>query len=124
MFTRQFYGGGNSMKHLVENSWTPEQTDARYPRLKATGNANNAWSSDWWVIDGTYLRLKNMQLSYTLPKSLFRPGKGIDRLRFYIAGTNLFTLNEFKYLDPENPGINNGYYPQQRTFSLGMNVTF
>lgn len=124
MFTRQFYGGGNALRHLVEGSWRPDHTDAEYPRLRASGNANNAWSSSWWVKDGSYLRLKNLQLSYTLPKEVFRPGRGLDRLRVYFAGTNLFTLSAFKYLDPENPGINNGYYPQQRTFSMGLDITF
>jgi len=42
----------------------------------------------------------------------------------YLAGTNLFTISHYPYLDPENPGITNGYYPQQRTFSLGLNLTF
>ena len=124
MFTRQFYGGGNALRHLVEGSWRPDNTDAEYPRLRASGNANNAWSSDWWVKDGSYLRLKNLQLSYSLPKSIFKNGKGIERLRIYFAGTNLLTISAFKYMDPENPGINNGYYPQQRTFSLGLNITF
>ena len=126
MFTRQFYGGGNSLLHLVSDSWTPENTDARYPRLAASTNANNAWASSWWVIDGSYLRVKNVQLSYSLPKKILHRGKngGIDRIRLYAAGTNLFTFSAYKYLDPENPGINNGYYPQQRTFSLGVNFTF
>lgn len=126
MFTRQFYGGGNSLLHLVENSWTPENTDARYPRLSASTNANNAWASSWWVIDGSYLRVKNVQLSYSLPKKILNTGKNgsIDRVRIYFAGTNLFTFSAYKYLDPENPGINNGYYPQQRTFSIGLNLTF
>ena len=125
MFTRQFYGGGNSLLHLVENSWRPDNTDARYPRLAASTNANNAWASSWWIIDGSYLRVKNVQLSYSLPEKLLN-GKsgGIDGIRLYVAGTNLFTFSEYKYLDPENPGINNGYYPQQRTFSLGLNLTF
>lgn len=125
-FTRQFYGDGNSMLHLVENSWTPENTNARYPRLSASTNANNAWASSWWVIDGTYLRVKNLQLSYTLPDKLIKnkQGNGLDKIRLYVAGTNLLTISAYKYLDPENPGINNGYYPQQRTFSLGLNLTF
>lgn len=126
MFTRQFYGGGNSLLHLVSDSWRPDNTDARYPRLAASTNPNNAWASSWWVIDGSYLRVKNVQLSYSLPKKILNFGKngGIDRVRIYAAGTNLLTFSSYKYLDPENPGINNGYYPQQRTFSLGLNLTF
>ena len=89
----------------------------------STTNANNAWASDWWIIDGSYLRLKNLQLTYTLPKKWLDAVK-MDNIRVFVAGTNLFTLSHFKYLDPENPGVNNGYYPQQRTASLGLNLTF
>ena len=94
--------------------------------MSASTNANNAWASSWWVVDGSYLRVKNVQLSYSLPKTLLNRGKngGIDRVRVYAAGTNLFTFSAYKYMDPENPGINNGYYPQQRTFSFGLNLTF
>lgn len=123
MYTRPFYGGGNAAYYLVEDSWTPEHTNAKYPRLRADTNANNAWSSSWWVRNGAYLRLKNLQLSYTLPESLLR-GSGFKRISVYIAGTNLFTISAFKYIDPENPGINNGYYPQQKTYSIGLNLTF
>ena len=48
----------------------------------------------------------------------------ISKLMVYLAGTNLWTLSHYKYLDPENPGVNNGYYPQQHTYSLGVNLTF
>lgn len=123
MYTRPFYGGGNAAYYLVENSWTPEHTNAEYPRLRADTNANNAWSSSWWIRNGAYLRLKNLQLSYSLPASLLN-GSGFKRVSIYVAGTNLFTISAFKYIDPENPGINNGYYPQQRTYSLGLNLTF
>lgn len=122
MYTRPFYGGGNAPYYLVENSWRPDNTDARYPRLSASVNANDAWSSSWWVVDGSYLRLKNLQLSYTIPSSLFK-GR-ISRAMIYLAGTNVLTFSAFKYMDPENPGINNGYYPQQSTYSIGVNLTF
>lgn len=123
MYTRAFYGGGNAPYYLVEGSWTPENTDAEYPRLSTRANGNNAWSSSWWIRNGAYLRLKNLQLSYTLPDSVVRKA-GISKLRIFVAGTNIFTISDFKYLDPENPGINNGYYTQQRTCSLGLNLTF
>ena len=123
MYTRAFYGGGNTLRYLVEQAWTPENTDAKYPRLAATTNANNAWLSDWWVRDGSYLRVKNVQLAYDFPKKLFTHTP-FTACRLFVAGTNLLTFSAFKYIDPENPGINNGYYPQQRTFSLGAKVTF
>lgn len=123
MYTRAFYGNGNAPYYLVENSWTPENTDAAYPRLSANVNANNAWTSSWWVKDGSYLRLKNLQLTYKIPSKVLSKS-GIDNISVYLAGTNLVTFSAFKYIDPENPGINNGYYPQQRTYSIGLNLTF
>ena len=122
-YTRAFYGGGNTFRYLVEDAWTPENTNASYPRLASSTNANNAWISDWWMRDGSYLRLKNLQFAYDVPERIFR-GTPLSACRFYVAGTNLFTLSAFKYIDPENPGINNGYYPQQRTVSLGAKVSF
>lgn len=123
MYTRAFYGGGNTLRYLVEDAWTPENTGAHYPRLSSSTNANNAWLSDWWIRDGSYLRVKNVQLAYDLPAKLFERTP-LSGCRFYVAGTNLLTFSSFKYIDPENPGINNGYYPQQRTVSLGVKVTF
>ena len=123
MYTRAFYGGGNTLRYLVEDSWTEENTDARYPRLSAGVNANNAWTSSWWVRDGSYLRVKNMQLAYDLPAKLLN-STPLSGFRVFVAGTNLLTFSAFKYIDPENPGINNGYYPQQRTVSLGVKATF
>lgn len=122
-FTRPFYSNGNAPYYIVNESWTPEHTDAKYPRLSAAGNGNNNWSSSWWTKDGSYLRLKNLQLSYSLPKKLISK-LGLSRASIYFAGTNLWTISSFKYVDPEMPSINNGYYPQQRTFSIGANLTF
>lgn len=123
MYTRPFYNNGNTPYYLVEDSWTPEHTNAKYPRLSTTNNGNNGNASSWWVKDGSYLRLKNVQLSYTLPRSLTKK-MGMNNVSVYIAGTNLLTFSAFKYVDPEIPSINNGYYPQQRTYSIGLNLTF
>ena len=64
-----------------------------------------------------------MQFAYELPKKVLN-ATPLSGLRLFLAGTNLFTISAFKYIDPENPGINNGYYPQQRTVSLGVKATF
>ena len=122
-FARAFYGGGNSPYYLVEGSWTPENTNAKYPRLGQSWNGNNGWTSDWWVVDGSYLRLKNAQIGYSLPKSVISKFHA-QNLRIYVAGTNLFTLDALDYMDPEMPSNNNGYYPQQRTYSVGIDLTF
>lgn len=123
IYTRPFYGNGTPFKYIVERAWRPDHTDTKYPRLHAAYNSNNDNFSDLWVVDGAYLRLKNLQLSYSIPQQLTRKA-GVERASLYLAGTNLFTLTEFPYLDPESPGINNGYYPQQKTYSLGINLTF
>lgn len=122
-FTRSFYHGGNSPVFLIEDSWTPDNTDAKYPRLSTMSRSNNNWASTFWVYDASYIRLKTLQLGYTLPKSIARTA-GIESLRLYLAGSNLFTLSSFEYMDPEAPDVNNGYYPQQKNYTVGVNITF
>ena len=123
VYTSTFTGSGNSPNYLVEDSWTPENTNARYPRLTTVGNGNNAWQSTWWLINGEFLRLKNLNFSYSIPQNIIKktPFSGVN---IYLAGTNLLTLSHFKYIDPESPSVSNGYYPQQKTYSLGLNLTF
>lgn len=124
-FTKLFYHGGNSPQFLAENSWTPENTNAEFPRLSlVTVSSNNAFSSTFWYRNGNYLRVKSFQLGYTIPQTLTRSA-GIDKVRVYVEGSNIFTFSELtKYnIDPEQPGVNNGYYPQQRTVSFGLNFS-
>lgn len=124
-FTKLFYHGGNSPQFLPENSWTPDNTNAEFPRLSlVTVSGNNAYSSTFWYRNGNYLRLKSFQVGYTIPHSVTR-SVGIDRIRLYIEGSNILTFSELtKYnIDPESPGVNNGYYPQQRTLSFGLNFS-
>jgi hypothetical protein len=125
-FTKTFYGYGNSHYFLVENSWTPDNPNANFPRLtsyKASLSPHNANANSGWIRDGSYLRWKSAQLGYTLPASLLGRIK-IQQIRFYVSGFNLVTWDKLKYLDPEMPNVNNGFYPQQRMFSAGVNVTF
>ncbi len=124
-FTKLFYHGGNSPQFLPENSWTPDNTNAEFPRLSLVNvSTNNAYSSTFWYRNGNYLRLKSFQIGYTIPQSFTRSA-GIDRIRLYVEGSNILTFSELtKYnIDPESPGVNNGYYPQQRTLSFGLNFS-
>ena len=114
------------MKVIWNERWTPENNDrnAIIPRQKFGQTANN-WNSDFWNRDASYLRLKNINLGYTLNPHLVRQ-IGIDGLRLFITGTNLFAVNPLqKYgLDPESPDATRGWtYPVQKTLSLGINVT-
>ena len=123
-FTSPFPGGfGNTPRYLVEGAWTPENTNAKYPRLTSRANGNNAWRSTWWVVNGTYLRLKNMNIGYDVPANVLT-ATPFSRINVYVAGTNLLTFSHFKYVDPESPSVSNGHYPQQKTFSVGLNLTF
>ena len=114
-FTDKIYAG---------NYWTPANTGARFPR-PVKFDLRNVATSDRLVINGNYIRLKNVQLGYTIPPSLFRK-LPVQRLRFYIAATNLITistLNEW-HLDPETPSGRAVYYPQTALYTFGANLQF
>lgn len=117
------FGTGNSPKYLIEGAWTPENPNAKYPRLSTVPRFNNAWVSDWWVVNGEYLRLKNIQIGYNVPEHVLRRTP-FSALNVYLAGSNIWTLSHFKYVDPESPSVSNGYYPQTATYTLGLNVSF
>lgn len=123
-YTRPFFAGGNSPRELIENSWTPENPNAKYPRLGIELRSNGSAHSSLYVQDGTYLRLKSAQIGYNIPKNIVN-NMGAQNLRFYISGTNLFTLSGLDFgLDPEMPSVNQGYYPPQRIYEFGLNLTF
>jgi len=124
-FTKTFYGYGNSPYYLVEQAWRPDNPNAKYPRLTSGGvslSPHNANANSGFIISNDYLRLKAIQLGYTLPKRLFK--SKIEKMRFYVSGFNLFTWDKLKYLDPEMPNVNNGFYPQQKMISGGVNLIF
>lgn len=108
--------------------WTGPGTSNDYPRLTTTDPNNNfAWMSSLYLENGDYLRLKVLQLGYTLPGKLL--GKtGISRVRFYVTAENLFTLTKYTGYDPEVGGgvfgIDKGQYPQARTFMGGVQLQF
>ncbi len=127
-FTRPFYNFGNSPYYLVENAWRPDNPNAEFPRLSAYKasveyTAHNAHKNSGWIRKGDYLRLKTVQIGYTIPKNITSKAK-IENIRLSVSGSNLFTWDYLKYLDPEMPNVNNGFYPQQRIFAFGINVTF
>ena len=106
--------------------WTPENPSATMPNIYWGWSAPQKYSrnSSYFLQDAAYFRLKNVVLGYTLPANLTK-NIGIDRLRVYFSGDNLFTATNFKGLDPERYG--NGdliQYPQNKIYSFGVNVTF
>ena len=106
------------------NVVTNPNPDAAYPRLTYNTDFNQSTFSTYWLEDASYLRLKNIQIGYTLPKNLSTKAS-IERCRFYISGDNLLTWSNFFYAyDPETPISSGGYYPQIKTFVVGVNLTF
>lgn len=123
-------------KHQLD-FWTPTNVDAKYPRLTAPGSAstqnNYRTGSDLYILDGKYLRVKNITLGYTIPKFVTSKA-GIEKLRVYVTGQNLLTLTNNSFIDPEssefgnrmsNSGGNSGRnYPTLRYYGFGLDIEF
>jgi hypothetical protein len=127
VWTQTFKEGANSPLWLVQNSYSIDNTEGTYPRL-TLGNmshgGDNGLASTFWMMKGDYVRLKTCQLGYTLPSKWINR-IGLQKIRIYVEGSNLFTIDNLPAgVDPESPRVNNGYYPQQRTYMGGINITF
>lgn len=108
---------------IADNHWSEDNRDpyAFWPRLSDHALSNNAQWSTWYMYNGAFVRLKTMELGYTLPQKLTKKAY-IQSLRIYLSGTNLLTFSKFKLWDPE---MGNGLgYPIQRVFNIGINVNF
>ena len=114
--------GSNSYAYLLD-AWSPENKDAKYPLLWTGSRTINDRNSDFWLKDASYLRLKTITIGYTIP-SLSIKQWGINSLRFYFSGQNLFTWSPLEGFDPEAGAGNGAYYPQQKLFSFGVNLNF
>ena len=122
--TAPFVNNGQLLKAYSDSHWSEDNRDiyALYPRYSAYENRNNTQVSTWWMRDGSFLRLKQMEFGYSLPQKLTNKIH-IDNLRVYFQGNNLLCWSKFKLWDPELAG--EGFnYPIQRTFNIGLNVTF
>jgi TonB-linked SusC/RagA family outer membrane protein len=119
---------GNVQRDAYENRWTAENPDphAIYPKIMITGTdfyRNNP--VDYWFKNATFIRLKNIQIGYTLPKSVLRK-TFLDRVRIYVTGENLFTLTSYyKDWDPEmSTGGSTRFYPLSKLYVAGVNIDF
>ncbi|GHT12705.1 SusC/RagA family TonB-linked outer membrane protein [Bacteroidia bacterium] len=111
--------------------WTPENHSTTTPRAFMGPNDNTIVYSDRWIEDGTYLRLKNIQVGYSFTKSLFKNVKFVENARLYVGVQNLFTLTSYSGFDPEisggsifGKGNDDGHFPPVRTFTCGLQLTF
>ena len=109
------YSGFNMTQYVADDHWSEADPNpnAAYPRLDYRYNANNTQTSSFWIKNGSYLRLKSVELGFTYKS-----------LRAYLAGTNLFIISPFKYWDPEMGSGNGLKYPLQRVVKLGLQYNF
>jgi TonB-linked SusC/RagA family outer membrane protein len=134
------YAGGytrgyvyDNMPKSVLNRWTKEGStnDARNPRYTFKDNNENTRPSDRFIEDGSFAKIKNLVIGYTLPASLLKKAK-LSQLRFYVQAKNLHTFTKYSGFDPEisdgsgflNTGVDLGLYPQSRTFAIGLDIKF
>ncbi|WP_106832153.1 SusC/RagA family TonB-linked outer membrane protein [Parabacteroides pacaensis] len=117
--------GQNAILQAFANSYWSESNRnpyALWPRLSNQVVENNDQQSTWFMQDATFLRLKSVEVGYTLPQTMTRKFK-VQNLRFYVSGTNLACWSKFKLWDPEMAGNGLGY-PVQRVINVGLNVGF
>ncbi len=104
--------------------WTPDNPDARHPAYYSNYNRNYYSMNSWWILDGSFVKLRNVQLGYTLPDRL-TDRVGVQRLRLYVSGKNLWMHQNLGiHLDPEYPWTVADYYPQTKVISLGAHISF
>lgn len=122
-------GWYNAPKGFLDKAWNGAGSTNKYYKISSVAGLNNS-VSDYFVEDGSYLRLKNIQLGYNFPAKWLERAR-IPQLRLYVGAQNLFTFTKYSGLDPEmgsdDPklmGIDQGYFPQARTFLIGLNARF
>ncbi|MDR2129611.1 MAG: TonB-dependent receptor [Odoribacteraceae bacterium] len=116
---------GNVYTYIRDNRWTQEEQEmnAKIPRTAIGTQNKNYVNSSWWLENGSYLRLKQAEIGYTLSKELVSQ-VGIKHARIYANGMNLFTISAFKLWDAESKSSTGMYYPIQRVFNFGFEVNF
>ncbi len=121
----------NTTTEYYNNRWTPQSEDAKYPRATQSPYANNTQTSDFWMVDSKFVRLKTAQIGYTFPNSLTEALQ-IQSVRFYVTGQNLFTISKLDFIDPESGFADqNGEdidretaYPNSKVLTFGFDLNF
>ncbi|MBR8535947.1 TonB-dependent receptor [Carboxylicivirga sediminis] len=121
---------GYNISNRLTNAWTPDNTNTDVPRNVIVDNNNNYMMSDRYLEDGSYFRMKNIQIGYTLPQT-FAQKIRVDNLRVYLNADNVFTITNYTGYDPEvipvnalTQGVDHGNYPMYRTFTAGVQISF
>ena len=120
-----FERDGNALR-VMKDAWRPGNEDAKYPRL-SSGDlpANSSYTSDFWIEEVSFVKLRNFELGYNFKKyNTLLSKAGIDNVRIFFSGTNLLTISNVDWRDPEGASGGLPFYPQVKTVSLGLNVKF
>lgn len=127
-----FHDGGNNPQYYMEDTWRlsniwdadSELIPGKYPTL-LIGNSghSNYWTSDFWNYNVRYIKLRNLEFGYTVPKHILSRA-GINDLRLYISGQNLFSISNLPGMDPEISSSSGLQYPTTRVFNIGLNLKF
>jgi len=123
--SKPYNNGAGVTRNWLTDSWTPENPDAKLPILTTgSGNPFNFQTSSFWVSNASYLRMKNIQLSYNFPVNLIKH-VGLNSLKIYANALNYLTFSKFKLTDPERLLTKDGVdYPNAKTLTLGVNLSF
>ena len=111
---------GSVINSKFLNAWSYDNQSSTIPAITTDDGGRNTVSNDFWLQDASYLKLRNLTVGYTLPKSLTK--SYLSRVRFYFTGENLFTLTRFEGLDPETGSTSN--YPNMKRYMFGLSLTF
>ncbi|MBL7735822.1 MAG: TonB-dependent receptor [Chitinophagaceae bacterium] len=117
-----FFNGAKIFEEQTDY-WTLESPNASYPRLTPTPITNNTQPSSFWIKNGNFLRLKTLEIGYSLPEPVMQAIK-LRSVRLFVSGQNLLTFSKLRFLDPELGNERGRYYFQQKTYSFGINVRF
>jgi len=114
---------GNYLLEMYQDRWTVENPSSVHPRIANRSDQYFSGGNDYWFRSTDYIRLKNMEIGYTLPENVIKKA-GMTSVRLYFNGLNLFTISDFSAFDPEASSTSGQFYPQQRVINGGITVTF
>ncbi|UOB17771.1 SusC/RagA family TonB-linked outer membrane protein [Abyssalbus ytuae] len=117
---------GNFFSSWANNRWSPTNPDGTYPRVdvRTSSSINEGlFRNDFWLVNTSFLRLKNVELGFSLPKYMLT-SLGAESVRLSLSGFNLVTFTKAKDVDPEGDSGNGQFYPQQKIYNIGINVNF
>ncbi len=115
-----FFNSGKLLEMHLDR-WTPETPNGKFPRTLSE-DTNNRQVSSFWIKDANYLRFKNFEVGYNFPDETISK-LSLSKLRIYVSGLNIFTISNIENFDPEVPSGRGWYYPQTKSFTLGLNLS-